>query len=201
MVKKNINGAALAGGKGNNKRVDNDYYATPSYAVKMLLNKLEQDGIFLNGTLIEPACGGGHISDVLIDKYGYSNVYSYDIVDRGYANINGIKNFITDIFPMFNNVITNPPFKHAEEFIRKALSIATDKIIMLCKIQLLEGVKRLELFKHTPLKYVYIHSSRVATYRNGESRDSNGKKWATTMCLAWFIWEQGYNGEPIIRWL
>ena len=72
---------------------------------------------------------------------------------------------------------------------------------MFAKIQLLEGVKRYEMFQNTPLKYVYVNSSRVATHRNGEERDENGKKWATTVCLAWFVWEHGYTGEPVVRWL
>lgn len=199
--KKIISGGSLAGGSGIYERVKNDYYATPPWATKLFIDKLIDDGVILGGSFLEPACGGGHISDVLIEKFGIDNVQSFDLVDRGYKNMSGIKNFLTDDFITFDNVITNPPFKYAEEFIRKSISISRDKVIMLCKIQLLEGVKREKLFKDTPLKYVYVHSSRVATYRNGESRDENGKKWATTMCLAWFIWEHGYSGEPIIRWI
>lgn len=29
----------------------------------------------------------------------------------------------------------------------------------------------------------------------------NGKKWNSTMCFAWFIWEKGFSGEPTIRWI
>ena len=196
-----ISGGAIAGGKGKYSRVENDYYATPPYAVRDFLDKLNNDGVELKGSFLEPACGEGHISDVLIEYFGDDNVFSFDLVDRGYAKFNGVRDFITDDFRRFDNVITNPPFKYAKEFILKSLSISNDKVMMLCKIQLLEGVKRYDLFKNTPLKYVYVYSSRVATYRNGVSRDENGKKWATTMCLAWFVWEHGYDCEPIIRWI
>jgi len=38
--------------------------------------------------------------------------------------------------------------------------------------------------------------------RNGlEINPLTGKKWSSTMCFAWFIWEHDYTGEPIIRWL
>ena len=30
----------------------------------------------------------------------------------------------------------------------------------------------------------------MATWNNGNSTDENGKRWATTMCHAWFIWEK-----------
>ena len=36
---------------------------------------------------------------------------------------------------------------------------------------------------------------------NGSPVDEKGKKWSSTMCFAWFIFEKGYEGEPIIRWL
>lgn len=41
----------------------------------------------------------------------------------------------------------------------------------------------------------------MATWNNGEPLDPNGKKWATTMCHAWYIWEKDSKTEPIIRWL
>ena len=201
MKAKKITGAALAGGKGFYNRVEDDYYATPKYATRLFIDKLMEDNIKLKGSFLEPACGGGHISDVLIEYFGDDNVFSFDLVDRGYARLNGVKDFLTDDFKRFDNIITNPPFKYAKEFILKSLSISNDKVMMLCKIQLLEGVKRYDLFKNTPLKYVYVYSSRVATYRNGVSRDENGRKWATTMCLAWFVWEKGYIGDPVIRWI
>ena len=72
---------------------------------------------------------------------------------------------------------------------------------MFAKIQLLEGTKRREMFDNTPLKYVYVFSKRQNPLRNGSPTDEKGKPWASTMCFAWFVWEQGYISEPIIRWL
>ena len=31
--------------------------------------------------------------------------------------------------------------------------------------------------------------------------DENGKRWSSTMCFAWFVWEKGYIGQPIINWI
>ena len=77
----------------------------------------------------------------------------------------------------------------------------TGKVAMFCKIQLLEGVSRRDMFKNTPLKTVYVFSKRQSPLRNGSSVDENGKKWASTMCFAWFVWEHGYKGNPEIKWL
>ena len=59
----------------------------------------------------------------------------------------------------------------------------------------------LKILKNSPLKYVYVHSKRQATWKDVQPFDARGKKWATTMCLPWFVWDKEYNGEPIIRFI
>lgn len=116
--------------------------------------------------------------------------------------IQGGVDFLTHEFNCkFDNIITNPPFNLAQEFIERALELSNDKVIMFAKIQLLEGNKRRELFDNTPLKYVYVFSKRVNPLRNGEELDEKGKPWSSTMCFGWFVWEHDYEEEPIIRWL
>ena len=154
----------------------------------------------LDGTILEPAAGGGHISEVLKEEYGNHMVWSTDIVDRGYP-LDAVKDFLNDDFRVYDNVITNPPFKYAQEFIEKGLQVAKQKVIMFAKIQLLEGQKRQSLFKNNPPSYIYVHSSRVNPYRNGSPVDEDGKPWSSTMCFAWFVWDKSYAGEPIVRWL
>ena len=76
------------------------------------------------------------------------------------------------------------------------------QIAMFLKIQFLEGKKREEFYKKYPPKYIYVFRSRMATWNNGSPVDpKTGKRWATTMCHAWFIWEKDSKTEPIIRWL
>ena len=62
------------------EREINDYYATEPKAVELLL---EQEKF--NKHILEPACGEGHISNVLT-AHGY-NVYSSDIIARGYGEV------------------------------------------------------------------------------------------------------------------
>ena len=190
-----LNGSSLAGGTPMRGRVENDYYATPPESTQALLNVLE-----LNGSTLEPACGEGHISEVLKSNYPNSEVVSTDLIDRGYGS--GGINFLEHTYDRtFTNVITNPPFKHMREFVEKSLEISTDKVIMFGKIQFLEGQRRKEFLENSPLKYVYVFSERQNPMRNGSPVDENGKKWSSTMCFAWYVWEKGYEGEPIVRWL
>ena len=187
-----LTGTSLSGTSTSRKRVENDFYATPIESTIALLGREK-----FSWVILEPCCGEGHISEALKD-YGYE-VISNDMVDRGYGEYN--EDFLNSKSLTANNVITNPPFKYAKEFIEKSLEVTTGKVAMFCKIQLLEGVSRREMFDNTPLKTVYVFTKRQNPLRNGNPVDENGKKWASTMCFAWFVWEHGYEGKPSIEWI
>lgn len=195
-----MKGTNLAGMSTTRYRVEEDYYATPFESVKKILNEIE-----LKGNILEPACGEGHIVKILKEYYPNNEIIATDLIQRNDlfdCGIIGNVNFLnTEYEKKFDNIITNPPFNLIQEFIEKALSITNDKVIIFAKIQLLEGKKRKELFKNTPLKYVYVFSERQNPLRNGNELDENGKPWSSTMCFAWFVWEKGFIGETIIRWI
>lgn len=198
--RKYLSATSLAGTSTTRQRVENDFYATPFYATEAIIHKEA-----LIGNILEPAAGQGHISKVIRDWYPRSEIVSTDLVDRGDPfNMGIIPNidFLTyDFGRKFDNVITNPPFSLAKEFVERALSLAERKVIMFAKIQLLEGTARRELFENNPPKAVYVFSKRVSPLNNGKETDEEGKPWASTMCFAWFVWDKDYHGEPIIRWL
>ena len=190
-----LNGSSLVGSTPSRGRVENDYYATPKTSTRLLLDVLE-----LKGRILEPACGEGHISEVLEEYYPDNEIISTDLICRGYGK--GEVDFLkTEYDRKFDTVITNPPFKFMREFTEKALEVAEDKVIMFGKIQFLEGKGRRDFLEKSPLKYVYVFSERQNPLRNGNPLDEKGKKWSSTMCFAWFVWEIGYTGEPSVRWL
>jgi len=194
-----LQGSKLAGGNPKNERVENDFYATDPQAVELLMEKYQ----FNEGSFLEPCVGNGNISSVIRDKFPNSKIVGIDIVNRGYPNLI-VSDFITyETNQKFDNIITNPPYSLAKEFVEKGMELLNDngKMAMFLKIQFLEGVKRIDMFKKYPPKYIYVFSKRMATWNNGEQFNQNGKRWATTMCHAWFIWEKEFIGEPIVRWL
>ena len=199
--KKVLAGGKLAGGNPENGRVENDYYATNPKAVEMLLMNYP----FHAATILEPCVGGGHIANAINDFFTNKRVITgLDLVDRGYPNTI-VQDFLTwETNRKFEGIITKPPFSLAQEFIEKGMKLLTDdgQMAMFLKIQFLEGAKRKEFFEKYPPKYIYVFRNRMATWNNGNEVDPNtGKRWATTMCHAWFIWEKGSKTEPIIRWL
>lgn len=87
----------------------------------------------------------------------------------------------------------------ALEFIKTALEEVYDgsKVIMYLKLQFLEGKERREFYKENPPKYIYVFSDRQTCYPNGDFSEKKG----STVCYCWYIWEKGFKGEPVIRWL
>lgn len=179
----------------DSEREQHDYYATEPKAVELLL---EQESFC--PYVWECACGEGHISEVL-KAHGYK-VKSSDLYDRGYEGTEIIDFLKVDKaeykkdYP--RDIITNPPYKYAKEFVKHALDISMDgtKVAMLLKLTFLEGKARKELFKKYPPKTVYVFSSRISCAKNGDFTTA-----ANAVCYAWFVWEKGFKGNPTIKWI
>lgn len=174
------------------ERENDDYYATEPKATELLLS-LEK----FSPNIWECACGGGHMAKVLKEN-GYE-VKATDLIYRGYGE--GNIDFLKCIAPFAGDIITNPPYKYATEFIYKALELipAGNKVAMFLKIQFLEGKKRKKLFEKYPPKTIYVSSSRLLCAKNAlfEEMIAGG---GSAVAYAWYIWEKGYNGETIIKW-
>lgn len=174
-------------------RQQQDYYATEPKAVELLL-EVEK----FSENIWEPACGEGHISKVF-EKHGY-NVKSTDLIDRGYGEQQDFLFFNDNKFD--GDIITNPPYAMATEFIYKALELIPEgnKVAMFLKVQFLEGKERKVLYKNHPPKIIYVSSSRLLCAKNAEF-DKMIEGGGSAVAYAWFIWQKGYKGETIIKWI
>lgn len=184
-------------------REENDYYATHPIATEMLcdLETFSKD-------VLEPCCGEGHISEVLKSR-GY-NVESMDLIDRGYGQ--GGVDFLEYYEPVDKDIVTNPPYKLAKEFVEHAMEMITPghKVAMFLKLTFLESSGRRELFKKYPPKKIWVSSSRIPCGKNGDfyQRDKDGnvkigadgepKEISSAVCYAWFIWEKNYQGPIVV---
>lgn len=171
------------------ERAHADYYATEPKATEWLL-KLE----VFDGQILEPSCGEGHISEVLI-RNGYK-VTSRDIINRGYGDV---ADFLSiDNTEWNGNIVTNPPYAYAQEFVEKALSIIPEgkKVCMFLKLTFLEGKKRRYLFNTQPPKRIWVSSSRLLCSMNGKFEEVSGSATA----YAWFVWIKGFKGDTVVKW-
>lgn len=178
-------------------REDNDYYATDPRALELFLDKFIEDGERFSDNIWECACGEGCLSKVLLRR-GY-NVLSTDLVNRGYKGT-GIIDFTAARHFWNGDIITNPPYKYAKDFVLQALDNINNgnKAVFFLKCQFLEGQDRFKnIYKDNPPKYVYVHSSRQNCAKNG----AFDKYKSATLCYCWFVWQKGFKGETILRWI
>ena len=169
-------------------RPEDDFYPTPPEATEALLAVED-----MRGMTLEPACGDGAICKVL-EKHRIP-FDATDMVDRGYGK-GGLDFLTTNYDRTYENVITNPPFSLAQEFLERALTLSSRKVALLCKLQFLEGGKRKAMFEKTPLKSVHVFSKRLSMTRGGVKMKNSGM-----IAFAWFVWDHAYYGKPTIDWL
>lgn len=179
----------------NKERQSEDFYATDPIAIDGLVSAYK-----LPKTIWECACGEGHLSERL-RELGHE-VMSSDLVDRGYG-LGGVDFLMECDTHGCNAIATNPPYKYATEFILHALDILPENGVcaMFLKTTFLEGKTRYErLFSQFPPRYILQFSKRVLCAKNG---DFDGLKTSGGSAVAymWAIWEKGWTGEPIIRWI
>ena len=176
------------------ERQSEDYYATEPKAAELLLSKET-----FSPKIWECACGACHLSRVF-KKAGYK-VKSTDLMDRGFGKP-GIDFLSMDDIGWDGDIITNPPYKFALEFIEKSLRIIPEgnKVAMFLKLQFCEGKKRRKLFDSQPPKMIYVSSSRLLCAKNAEfvKMIASG---GSAVAYAWFVWEKGFRGTTELKWI
>ena len=196
--------AVRCNGASNHSDVEreiNDFYATPPIATKELIKYLENHYPELTKQVIwEPACGKGHIAEEF-RKAGYT-IVSTDLIDRGYGCCGEGYDFLSEDNTHTDcNIITNPPYKYAQQFVEKAMDIMDDGKLccMLLKLTFLEGTKRFEMFKKYPPENILIFSNRINCAHGGDFEKENQQGGA--VCYAWYIWRKGNKQLPRIEWI
>ena len=182
-------------GHGASNKENLDFYATDPKAVKILLKKER-----FRHNVWECACGKGHIAREL-SKAGH-NVFATDLIYRGYGltkPLDFLKVKLEKDTKYNGDIITNPPYRYAQEFVEKALSLVApgNKVAMFLKLTFLESQKRKKFFLENPPRVIYVSSSRLTCAKNGRF----DKKKSGAIAYAWFVWEKGYKGYPVIEWV
>lgn len=100
--------------------------------------------------------------------------------------------------------IINPPYSLASDFVNKSMEILSKSgmCCMFLKLQFWECAKRKEFFEKYPPRYIYVFENRMDAWKNGLKKNpETDKKWANTICFAWFVWIEGSTTEPTIIWI
>jgi hypothetical protein len=164
----------------------NDLYETPACATQALI----QTGEIGQGKAIwEPFAGRGAIVSQL--RAGGLHVIAQDLVayEGADATIETPIDFLMERKPPLGAcvIVTNPPYKMQDQFIRHGLSFSLPVIVLL-RLAALEGAGRADLIdKH--LRRVWVGIERLPMmHRDGWEGPKNGNSGAP---FAWFVFEPG----------
>ena len=168
-----------------------DLYQTAPEAVEALL-RVEN----LPGIIWEPACGPGSIVRVL--RSSGRQVYATDLVDYASPDQDqfGWDFLMETQLPLgVEAVVTNPPFKNANEFVEKALSLCP-RVYMLLRLAFLESERRSHILDGGQLARVHVFRNRLPMmHREGWE----GPKSGNSMCFAWFVWDRDHDGPASLN--
>ncbi len=192
MSKKSINTLG-ATNHSKKERSKLDYYGTDPSAVRALL-KVEQ----FTHNIWEPTAGHHNIVNVL-KEFNYE-VRSTDIFDYGFND--ELIDFLAISSSLnrdkFEDIIMNPPYYNAGPFVQKALDLVQPgrKVAAFLRLLFLEGQGRYEnIFRDNPPKTIYIFSKRQVCSKVDDFTEGS----AVAYC--WIIWEKGFTGDPVIKWI
>jgi hypothetical protein len=145
-------------------------------------------------TCLEPACGRGHMSVTLAEYF--REVTSGDVFDYGFGRVTDFLNAAHD-GNSFDWVITNPPFKLAEDFIKRSLTIARHGVAMLTRTVFIESVGRYErLFKRCPPTFFAQFTERVPMVKGRVD-----KKASTATGYSWLVWDKDRPARSRLVWI
>lgn len=173
------------------ERERNDYYSTDPLAIQLL----DKHGLLDKEVPYwETACGNGRLA-MELKRLGYDVVKETDLFDRGYGDV-GVDFFkCSEVFE--GNLITNPPYKHINNWIQHSIDLASNKSYIFCRIQTIESLKRWHIFKNNPPILICPFVQRVKCYKNDDLSYKS-----SAVCYSWFIWDNTVdNEETKVKWL
>ena len=97
-------------------------------------------------------------------------------------------------------IIMNPPYSTIEPFTIRALEIAERGVLMLGRLQFLEGKGRYEnILKNNPPTDVYVYVDRIKCYKNRDENDNS----SSAQAYAWFYWDLMKKDQvfPQLHWI
>ena len=171
-----------------------DDFPTPPWATRALLEYIIGENDLRSQSCLEPACGAGHMAKVLEEYFRevrYSDAYEY-----GYGPV---RDFLT--YPYETNavdwVITNPPFRLAEEFVLRALQVAKHGVAILARTVFLESSGRYNrIFRERPPSKFAQFVERVPMVKGRLDKNAS-----TATGYAWLVWEKDRTVLPTLMWV
>ena len=178
------------------ERDASDWYVEPAVVSLALFRELP-----FSSKIWDPACGMGRIAKSA--QYCGKHVKMSDIVNRTSDPIE-VKDFREFDYRKFDyDIVTNPPFAIAEQFVQHAISMLDvgQKAAFLLPLVWMSGFStKRDWMPNSPLRYIAPISPRPSM-PPGKVILSGTKPGNGTKDFGWFVWEIGFSGQPEIVFL
>ena len=170
-----------------------DYFPTPPWATRALLEHVICSADVGAQTCLEPACGQGDMAKTLDEYFG--EVHASDVFDYGFGETSDFLE--QDENTRYDWVITNPPFRLAEAFVQQALSISRVGVAMLVRTVFIESIGRYErLFRQNTPSYFAQFVERVPMVRGRLDPLAS-----TATGYAWIVWRSAPSSYCQTIWI
>lgn len=180
-----------------------DNFPTPPWATRAICEIIARRSPERLGKLSvrEPCANVGHMVKPLREYFG--EVIASDIFDYG-AGFE-VRDYLFGDFDVTDWTFLNPPFRLAEEFIRKAIGISRHGVAAIVRTSFLEGDERYrDLFADTPPTRMFQHCERVVMHKgklripNSLYIDSQGvlRKASSATSYIWLVWDRAAPRQP-----
>lgn len=183
-------------------REKNDFYPTPVELVRESLNLLDTKYPYSGAYFVlDPGAGDGVWGEGMRAKYPTAYIIGSDIRDIPKPSAYDLWFTEDDYLDThiriegYDYIVGNPPYRYAEEFVRKSYNmlVPSGQLLFLLRLAFLEGQKRSSgLWAELKPKKVYVLNRRP-------SFTGNHKTDATAYMLC--LWEKGYSGDTMLDWL
>jgi hypothetical protein len=168
----------------------NDLYETPPEATAALI-----EAEYLPDRIWEPACGPGSIVRTLREA-GHT-VTASDLIDYGCEGQTAGADFlkITRAPAGLETIVTNPPYKIANQFVAHALHLCP-RVILLLRLNFIAGTKRTPILDGGLLARIHVFRNRLPMmHRDGWT----GARSTSQTEFAWFVFDRMHFGPPLIN--
>lgn len=200
------------------KREDMDFYQTPDYATKTLIDNFQ----FNDWDVIwDPMAGNGAILKIF-KKHGYASLqlYASDIVQRDYE-LNKVQDYfapnwrdglyygMTDYEKNQFAIVTNPPYERANEFLKYTFEKVIPSVCcVFLPVRYLEGQQRYnEIYSKFKPSKVLMYVKRLGCYKQSdvEAGVVTERGVGSAVAYMWLIFERDkwskYETKTEIEWV
>ena len=184
-------------------RIANDAYYTPDALATALVAKLNADGFWSGGHVLEPSAGGGaFVRAAAAIKPHPQTITAIDIdpvandrLRRSDTPARVVHQDFRDAVGEYELIVGNPPFSAAQEHTELALSRRSEAgtVAFLLRLAFLETQGRAQFWRDNPASKVYVLSERPSF--TGGKTDS--------CAYGFFVWQRGWRDPTeleVISW-